>query len=82
MAEVMNKADDQISQQFEGIHVVKKVHADGFVDMVDARAIGGALENMPPAYYYSIQFIGTVTVCRLLYCCHPHNFAFEPPFER
>ena len=45
----------------EDVHVVKKVHADGHVDLVDAHAIGGALEEMPKGYFWSIQFIGTVT---------------------
>jgi hypothetical protein len=53
-------------QQTEDVHVVKKVHADGHVDLVDAHAIGGAAEDMPKGYYYSIQFLGTVTVRSLL----------------
>jgi len=49
----------------ENVHVVKKVHADGHVDLVDARAIGGAWDEMPAGYFWSIQFIGTVIVRRL-----------------
>jgi hypothetical protein len=55
------------TQHSENVHVVKKVHADGHVDLVDAHAIGGAAEEMPKGYYYSIQFLGTVTV-RLNFC--------------
>lgn len=50
------------SQKIEDVHVVKKVHADGHVDLVDAHAIGGALEEMPKGYFWSLQFIGTVIV--------------------
>jgi len=39
---------------------VKIVHADGFVDYVDSKAIGGDAENMPKGYFRSPQFIGTV----------------------
>lgn len=46
----------------EDIHVVKKVHADGHVDLVDTHAIGGELDEMPKGYFWSVQFIGTVIV--------------------
>ena len=62
MAEAVEKTDVSSTQHVEDIHVVKKVHADGHVDLVDAHAIGGAAEDMPKGYYYSAQFIGTVTV--------------------
>ena len=62
MAEDVEKADVSSTQHVEDIHVVKKVHADGHIDLVDAHAIGGAAEDMPQGYYYSAQFIGTVTV--------------------
>jgi MFS family permease len=39
---------------------VKIVHADGFVDYVDKKAIGGDSENMPKGYFRSPQFLGTV----------------------
>jgi len=50
------------NERIDDVNVVKKVHADGAVDLIDARAIGGDLQEMPPGYYYSPQFIGTVTV--------------------
>lgn len=51
-------------ENIDDVHVVKKVHADGTVDLIDAHAIGGAVEEMPKGYYYSPQFIGTVVaVC-------------------
>jgi len=62
MAEAVEKADVSSTQHVEDIHVVKKIHADGHIDLVDAHAIGGAAEDMPKGYYYSAQFIGTVTV--------------------
>lgn len=65
MAETVEKNEVASSQHVEDVHVVKKVHADGHVDLVDAHAIGGAVENMPEGYFWSVQFIGTVTV-RLL----------------
>jgi MFS family permease len=39
---------------------VKLVHADGFVDYVDKKAIGGDVEGMPRGYFRSPQFIGTI----------------------
>ncbi|KAF2100380.1 trichothecene efflux pump [Rhizodiscina lignyota] len=44
----------------EVVHVVKTVHADGVTDLVDAKAVGGDVKDMPKGYYYSPQFIGTV----------------------
>ena len=44
------------------VNAVQTVHTDGAVDYVDSRAIGGDLDSMPPGYFYSFQFIGTVTV--------------------
>ena len=49
-------------ENIDGVHVVRKVHADGIVDLIDAYAIGGAVEEMPKGYFYSPQFIGTVVV--------------------
>lgn len=57
---IMTKKQENI----DDVHVVKKVHADGTVDLIDAHAIGGAVEKMPKGYYYSPQFVGTVVaVC-------------------
>jgi hypothetical protein len=44
------------------VDVIQTVHQDGTVDYVDTHAIGGDLEKMPSGYFYSVQFIGTVTV--------------------
>jgi hypothetical protein len=63
------KNDTSSTQQVEDVHVVKKVHADGHVDLVDTHAIGGAAEDMPKGYFWSIQFIGTVTVRPEIYHC-------------
>jgi hypothetical protein len=38
------------------------VHADGTVDIIDAHALGGEVDVMPPGYFRSAQFIGTVVV--------------------
>lgn len=61
MAETVGKSDTG-SNHIEDVHVVKKVHADGHVDLVDTHAIGGDYDEMPKGYYWSIQFIGTVIV--------------------
>jgi hypothetical protein len=44
------------------VDAIQTVHKDGTVDYVDTHAIGGDLSKMPDGYFYSIQFIGTVTV--------------------
>ena len=62
MSESVEKNEVETTQHLENLHVVKKIHADGHVDLVDAHAIGGAAEDMPPGYFWSISFIGTVTV--------------------
>jgi len=45
-----------------GIHVVKRVHQDGTVDLIDAHAVGGDLDEMPKGYYWSPNFIFTFLV--------------------
>jgi hypothetical protein len=50
------------SLRSDGVHVVKKVHADGEIDFIDAHAIGGDLDEMPPGYYTSASFIFTFIV--------------------
>lgn len=67
-----HEKDATNTQHIEDVHVVKKVHADGHVDLVDAHAIGGALDEMPKGYFWSPQFIGTVIV--RLFLSVPHNF--------
>ena len=52
-------------QHMGNVDVVQTLHQDGTVDYVDTHAIGGDIDEMPPGYYYSVQFIGTVTVSQL-----------------
>lgn len=61
-----NRSIDIEAKGAQGEHVerdvAKVVHADGTVNYVDARAIGGDVEDLPKGYFYSPQFIGTVVV--------------------
>lgn len=41
---------------------VELVHTDGTIDLVDARAVGGDADDLPPGYFWSAQFVGTVLV--------------------
>ncbi|EON99574.1 putative trichothecene efflux pump protein [Phaeoacremonium minimum UCRPA7] len=50
----------------QDVDVAKVVHADGTVDYIDARAVGGDFEEMPKGYFYSPQFIGTVANIEML----------------
>lgn len=43
-------------------NVVQATHVDGTVDLVDRKAVGGELDEMPKGYFRSWRFIGTVTV--------------------
>ncbi|KAH3999819.1 hypothetical protein HBI81_086880 [Parastagonospora nodorum] len=53
------------------VEAVETVHTDGTVDLVDTHAIGGELEEMPPGYFRSAQFIGTVVaVCTGSTCAY------------
>jgi hypothetical protein len=45
-----------------GIHVVKRVHQDGTVDLIDAHAVGGEFTEMPAGYYITPNFIFTFIV--------------------
>jgi hypothetical protein len=69
MTDSVEKNDINSTQLAEDLHVVKKVHADGHVDLVDTHAIGGDVEDMPKGYFWSPQFVGTVVV-RLLHACN------------
>jgi hypothetical protein len=63
MAESIEKHENSTKiEDTSAVNVVKKVHADGHVDLVDAHAIGGNLEDMPAGYFWTPQFIGTVIV--------------------
>lgn len=53
---------DVVDEHIDDVDVVKKVHIDGTVDLVDTKAIGGDLDEMPKGYFRSPQFIGTVIV--------------------
>lgn len=46
----------------EDSNVTKVTHADGTVDYIDVKAIGGDYEKMHRGYFRSSQFIGTLTV--------------------
>ena len=50
------------THHIDHVDVVKKVHADGTVDMVDTHAIGGEFRAMPHGYYRSAAFLGTYIV--------------------
>lgn len=53
------------------VEAVETMHTDGTVDLVDTHAIGGELEEMPPGYFRSAQFIGTVVaVCTGSICAY------------
>lgn len=59
------------TEHAEHVEAVETVHADGTVDLVDTHAIGGELEEMPPGYFRSLQFIGTVVaVCTGSICAY------------
>ena len=66
MTESVEKTDvtSKHIEDMNDVSVVKKVHADGHVDLVDTHAIGGDVEEMPKGYFWSPQFIGT-TIVRL-----------------
>lgn len=73
MAEPNDKTDAPSTTQIEDkdVHVVKKVHADGHVDLIDTHAIGGNLEDMPSGYFWTPQFIGTVVAtCTASICAY------------
>lgn len=73
MTEATDKTDTPSTTQIEDkdVHVVKKVHADGHVDLVDAHAIGGNFEDMPSGYFWTPQFLGTVVAtCTASICAY------------
>ncbi|CAI6340163.1 unnamed protein product [Periconia digitata] len=68
MSEFEEKKIETTMQHIEDakdVNVVQKVHADGHVDLVDAHAIGGNVDEMPRGYFWSPQFLGTTTAV----CC-------------
>ncbi|KAF2660508.1 fungal trichothecene efflux pump [Lophiostoma macrostomum CBS 122681] len=71
MSDSVEKNEIESTQVAADLHVVKKVHADGQVDLVDAHAIGGDVGDMPKGYFWSPQFIGTVlAVCISSNCAY------------
>ena len=45
-------------------NVTRVTHADGAVDYIDIKAVGGEYATMQRGYFRSPQFIGTLTVER------------------
>jgi hypothetical protein len=62
MATQQESTGAPVTEKIGDVQVVQAVHQDGTVDYVDTHAIGGDLDAMPPGYFHSIQFIGTVIV--------------------
>jgi hypothetical protein len=62
VAEMTEAPHTDASHSELGIHVVRRVHADGAVDLIDAKAVGGDVEEMPAGYYWSLNFICTYAV--------------------
>lgn len=61
-SEVENKVASDVNSQ-DG-NVTKVTHADGSVDYIDLKAIGGDYAMMHRGYFRSPQFLGTLTVRR------------------
>lgn len=54
---VKNQASEKTHQEW-----VELTHSDGTVDLVDTRAVGGNVNDLPKGYFWSAQFVGTVLV--------------------
>lgn len=63
-SEIENKATSDI--HFQDDNVTKVTHADGAVDYIDIKAVGGDYAMMRRGYFRSPQFLGTLTVGRYL----------------
>ena len=59
---VVDQTDQPVAPSEHGIHVVKRVHQDGTVDFIDAKAVGGDVEELPAGYYLTPNFIFTFLV--------------------
>jgi hypothetical protein len=71
MAEHHNNLDLEQTHTANGTKVVKTVHADGVVDLLDAKAVGGEMSDMPKGYYTSYQFVLTfVAICFASICAY------------
>ena len=53
----------------DGQDVAKVAHLDGTIDYIDAKAVGGDVGDMPPGYYCSPAFLGTLTAICLASIC-------------
>ncbi|KAF6810260.1 trichothecene efflux pump [Colletotrichum sojae] len=60
--------DDSRVRSDDG-NVTKVIHADGTVDYIDSKAVGGDYGAMPPGYFRSPQFLGTLTAQCLASIC-------------
>ncbi|KIW08472.1 uncharacterized protein PV09_01374 [Verruconis gallopava] len=68
-----NQVEDNLAAppSEHGIHVVKRVHKDGTVDLIDAHAVGGDFDEMPAGYYLTPNFIFTfIAVCLANNCAY------------
>lgn len=61
-SEVENKTTSDVQSPDD--KVTKVTHADGSVDYIDLKAIGGDYAMMHRGYFRSPQFLGTLTVRR------------------
>lgn len=61
-SEIENKATSDVS--FQDGNVTKVTHADGAVDYIDIKAVGGDYAMMRRGYFRSPRFLGTLTVRR------------------
>lgn len=63
----LRHSEVQVEKDSSDVHihdgnVTKVIHADGAVDYIDSKAIGGDYATMQRGYFRSPQFIGTLTV--------------------
>lgn len=59
-----SEAENKITSEtkFQDGNITKVTHADGAVDYIDLKAVGGDYAMMQRGYFRSPQFIGTLTV--------------------
>lgn len=61
-SEIENKVTSDV--HFQDEKVTKVTHADGAIDYIDIKAVGGDYAMMHRGYFRSPQFLGTLTVRR------------------
>ena len=66
MADTEKTMDTKI-QHIDDIDTVERVHVDGTVDLIDTKAIGGEVDELPAGYFRTPQFIGTVLVSQPIF---------------